>query len=222
MSGEKIQEDTASDSDLALEMTTGLLRTAIEGIPSELRNLSTSELEQLRQPSPLDYALRQNFWSAIDKAKSNGDPQIRISHVFKDVCTKQAFHLVCENPVRMAFILNRPKDDLGRLRDILQVAIGRFEHYVATSPINEKTAGHYLKAMEILMNRVHGPMVQKIEAKHAHLNMNKPIAPPNNETEVNQRLNELRAKLLPEPQNDIITQVQQHETTVEYEPVKQE
>jgi hypothetical protein len=212
MSGEKILQELATDGDIALEMTTGLLRVAVESVPMELRNLSTSELEQMRQPSPTDYALRQSFWAAIEKAKSNGEPHIRISQVYNNICSKQSFHQTCENHVRMAFILNRPKDDLGRLRDILQVAIGRFETYIATAPINEKSAGHYMKAMELLMNRVHGPMVQRIEAKHAHIKVPAPVQ--SEETkDVNKRLEELKSKLISAPpQQEIIPQQTQYDT----------
>jgi hypothetical protein len=97
-----------------------------------------------------------------------------------------------KNPHRMAWLLIYPQDDVERLKAGLSMGITRLIEFVS-KPVTEDTAGAFLKALEIMFNRVHGPVVQKIEAKHAHLNMNKPIV---QQDDPNRRLDELKTKIV--------------------------
>ena len=119
---------------------------------------------------------------------------IKTVSVYRDICTRQNFDQVIRTPIRVAWLLTYPYHDTERMRAGLNIAITRLLEFVSRNVTND-SAPAFLKAVEILLNRVHGPVVQRIESKHAHLNLNKPIPHPTNE-DATQRIEELKAKLL--------------------------
>lgn len=78
----------------------------------------------------------------------------------------------------------------------------RLRNDLLTMPMTEKSAPVFLKAVEFLANRAWGPVIQRIEAKHAHLNLGTRSAPTNESLspeEVQKRLTELKRKLMDDP-----------------------
>lgn len=153
----------------------GEFRKALEALPDDILVLTLDELEARRQPQENDYLLRRNFWREVEFAKKSGGTDIQMVAVYGSVCSRQAFDKLLSNSLRLAWILIPPLSDIDRMRGILNIALGRLSRGITVMEVNEKTLGNYLKAVELLMNRVHGPIIQKIDARHAHLNMNKPI-----------------------------------------------
>jgi hypothetical protein len=182
----------------AIALFRGKFREALEGIKPETLALTLDELEELRNPSEIDYLLRKNLWKQVELAKKSGFDELTTASIYSPVCSSQAFDKVMKNDVRLAWLLMHPREAIDEMRSLLSMGMARMRKDFMTMPMNERTAGHFLKAIDLLMNRVHGPVAQKIEAKHAHLNLNKPRASqletPN---DVIARLDELKEKLLP-------------------------
>lgn len=173
----------------------GRLRAAFESIPDAIAELPQSDLEKQRKPTEIDYFLRESLWKAVESAQKAGITTLYGSAIYGPVCSHQAFERVMVSPLRLAWLLLPPNEDKERMRVGLSLGMTNLLEFVAKPPTAE-TANAFLKAMEMLLNRVHGPLIQRIEAKHAHMNMNKPIAGP--PTNVNDRLEELKKNLLPE------------------------
>ncbi len=170
----------------------GELRASMEAIPLEILQMSTDDLEEKRIPTDYDYLLRKSMWKQIEIAQKNGISEISNVLVYGPVCSRQAFDAVIKSPLRIAWLMIPPDHDVERMRGILGMSLGRLGRKMATMDINEKSLGNYLRAIEFLMNRVHGPVIQKVEAKHAHLNLNKPII---SEAPDHDRLESIREKL---------------------------
>lgn len=193
----------------AIGYTEGLLRVGLDNLPPELIQLTRAEIEAQRPPSEVDILIQRNFWAVVEKAKKEGATSVKQTHIFAGACSEMAFQRFIKNPIRLAYMLHNPIDDIDRMKNMLVNGLARMENELLKMPITEKSAGHFIKALELLINRVHGPMVQRIEAKHAHMKV-PPPPQPDNLKDVNQRLEELKSKLIAAPQKpDIITQVQQ-------------
>lgn len=173
----------------------GDFRFQMEHLPPEIAILSQAEIEKMRKMNELDYNLRENLWKLVENAHKSGITELVTKRVYEGFCSKQNFDLyIVRNPLRLAWLMHRPVEDRKKMKTLLQMLIQKVESEVLCQPITDSNVGHYIKLLEFLTNRVHGPMIQRIDARHAHVNMNKPIAEqPGN---VNERLEELKKNLL--------------------------
>ncbi len=159
----------------AISLFTGDLRLAVESIPLDIANMSESEIFAVRKPTRIDWFLRKNLWNSIETARKAGEVEISQASIYAGVCSEQNFRKVMGQPLRLAWMLFHPRTDMDKWEEALSYGLDRFREEFMTMPITKDTAGHFLRALEMLITRVHGPVIQRIEAKHAHLNMNKPI-----------------------------------------------
>lgn len=221
MTGHDITDSLATQEvtlEQAILFSEGMLRLALENIPNEILAMPMHELEELSPPREIDYLLQRNFWKAVNNAARQENPKIILSHIYNGVCSKQNFQKIMNSPHRLAWIVNFPKKDMERMEGMLSAGLGKIEREILTMKINDKNAGHFLKLIEMLMNRVHGPLIQRIESKHAHYKV-PPAANPDTVKDVNQRLEELKSKLIAAPKNtDIITQVKENQQ--EYDTIE--
>lgn len=175
--------------------TRGRLREGFENLPIELVGLTQSEVEKLRKPTENDYFLRQNLWNAVRNAQKLGKTEIFYPEIYGGICTEHAFQIAMATPLRLAYYLTPPTEDKSRMAAGLSIGISNLIDFVS-KPVDPDTAGAFLKAIEILLNRVHGPVIQRVDARHAHVNLNKPVhstLPPDDQQK---RLGELKEKLL--------------------------
>lgn len=194
---EMTAQDIASTKEYAMSIVGGELRKAVEELPPQIANMSVGELEEARMPTEVDYLLRENLWKQVEIAQKAGETHIKTRAVFAGVCSEQHFFFnIVKSPMRVAWLFTHPQDDIKKMRYGLSIGMKNLIKFISKEP-NEKTAGAFLKAVEMLMNRVHGPIIQKVEAKHAHLNMNKPIENSmDSPADIIARLDELKSKLL--------------------------
>lgn len=172
----------------------GHFRTAMESIPDEMKAMQPEELEAKFDPGPIDYYLRKNLWKQVELARAAGETSLNPIDIYKGICHVSTFHgRVIKNNYRLAWLLINPVTDAERAEESLAFGLMRIRRDLLTLPMNEKTAPTILRAVELLWNRVHGPLIQRIEAKHAHLNLNKPLA----KAPVHERLSEFKDKLQP-------------------------
>jgi len=178
----------------AITLLRGGFRSAVESLPEELVSLSEMELEIKRTPSEVDYLLRRNFWKQVDLAQKGVIPYINQVDVYFGACSDTNFESrVLKSPIRLAWILTYPSTPDDLMETGLNIALKNMIKFVSREPTSE-TAGAFMKAVDILLNRVKGPIIQKIQAQHAHLNMNKPIA--SHASDPNKRIEELKDKLV--------------------------
>jgi hypothetical protein len=179
--------------EFTIELLSGEFRNSVEALSPDLANQSQSELEQSRKPTEVDYLLRKRLWQLSHEAMVKGDKCLEAIDVYGGICSRNTFFSkVLTSPQRVAWIMTHPQHDITRMEAGFSVGLTNLLDFVAKAPTAE-TAGAFLKAMEMLWNRVHGPVIQKIQAQHAHVNMNKPLAQQN--VDPNARLEELKAKL---------------------------
>lgn len=208
MTGDNLPESTTSITNPVTYLT-GALRKDVDAIPPEIMAMTMDQLEQKYTISHIDYFLRQNLWKSIGVAQKLGKTEIPAVSIFEGVCSAQNFEgYVRKNPYRLAWILMKPVQVTEIMEESLDFGIKKLRVWLSTVYLDADTIGPFIKAVEMLMNRVKGPVVHRIEAKHAHLNMNKPIAAPG---DPNARLEELKSKLVP---RDV--------TPIEITPVKSE
>ena len=174
-------------------------RAAYENAPEELRKMSEIDLFRTGKIGEKDYFLRKNLWKSVEIAQKNDVFSITEASIYGDVMSAQNYYTsFLTNPHRVCWIMTPPTDAREIMEEALFFGISRLRNELLTLPMNDKTAATILKTIEFLANRTWGPVVQKIEAKHAHLNMNKPVAV-HDARDVTKRLDELKAKLVDEP-----------------------
>lgn len=201
--------------DQAISYAEGMLKLALENIPNEILAMPMHELEELSPPREIDYLLQRRFWKIVNDASNQENPKIVLTHIYNGICSKQNFQKIMSSPHRLAWIVNFPKNDMERMEGMLSAGLGKIEREILTMKLNDKNTGYFLKLIEMLMNRVHGPLIQKIEAKHAHMKVKAPEVP-QDVKDVNKRLEELKQKLIAQPTHiDIIPDQQPEYDTIE-------
>lgn len=161
--------------EFAISILTGLMREAADSLPADIAAMSVADLEDVRKPTEIDFFLRRNLWKQVEIAQKANITELQPVTIYSGVCSKQNYEKITLNPVRVAWMLTPPNLDLERLEAGLSIGLTNLMKFVAKEPTSE-TAGAFLKAIEFLYNRVHGPIVQRVDARHAHMNLNKPIA----------------------------------------------
>jgi hypothetical protein len=183
-------------------LTGSKTQLAYENAPEELRKMSEIDLFKTGNIGEKDYFLRKNLWKNVEIAQKAGVFRITEASIYGDVMSAQNYYVsFLTNPHRVCWLMTPPTDSREIMEEALFYGLSRLRNELLTMTINEKTAPTMLKAIEFLANRTWGPVVQKIEAKHAHLNMNKPIAV-QDARDVTKRLDELKAKLISVPALD--------------------
>lgn len=178
------------------ELFDGKLRECMMSISPELSELSQVELEEIRKPTETDYKLRERLWFLIENAQKAQISHIQAVRVCEGILSEQRLFSIIENQPRLAWIMLRPVEDQKKMATLLQQMLQKIENEVLPKTITDNNLGAYLKLLEFLTNRVHGPLIQRVDARHAHVNLNKPVhstLPPDDQQK---RLGELKEKLL--------------------------
>jgi hypothetical protein len=104
----------------------------------------------------------------------------------------------------MAWFLTPPMHDTELMEAGVKIGLRNLVKFVSKEPTAE-TASAFIKALEVLLNRVHGPVVQRIDARHAHAHM-KVAAPVNQLSPADEaaRLEALKAKLAGQEIRDLL------------------
>ena len=177
--------------EFAESVLTGGFRYAVEQLPKDIAAMSEAQIEELRKPTDIDYFLRKSLWKQIELAQKGIITDISQASIYSGICSKQNFDQLCDVPLRVAWLLIYPESVNSLMEHGLSLAIHNLLKFVAKAPTPE-TASAFIKATELLLNRVQGPIIQKIQAQHAHLNMNKPIQV---QQDPDKRLAELKSKI---------------------------
>lgn len=182
--------------EFAASVITGALKLAVENLPEEFAVLSLDEIETRRKPTEVDFYLRRNLWKQIELCQAGAQTEIVAATIYAGVCSRANYDKMLKDPIRVAWLMIYPQNFQDRMAAGLAIGLTNLIDFISKKP-NAENAAPWIKAMEMLINRVHGPMIQKIQAQHAHLNLNKPIARTGAALPVADRLKEIQEKLGP-------------------------
>lgn len=159
---------------------------------------SEVQLYKKLTPSEQDDRLRVAFWHEYIAAQDAGR-NMKISTVFSQVCTDSGFYEhVLPNPKRMAWILCKPEAYMMSLEASLNHGKNQIDRLMkmdlfdGEGNLKHKDAMVFLKAYEMLDNRVKGSVIQRVEARTQSVHVVKKEA--SNEAELKKQLEDLRRK----------------------------
>jgi hypothetical protein len=160
-----------------------------------MASMNQDQLEELRKPTEIDYFLRKKLWILVNSAQNGAISEIHGVDVYKGVCSKQLFYNILKEPKRVAWLLTVPHTDQEMVEAALNIGLRNLMKFVSKEPTAE-TAGPFMKAVEFLYNRVHGPLVQTTRNLNVNVNKNQTIPSPQTPEDANKRLEEIKAKLV--------------------------
>lgn len=159
--------------DLILSLIMGEFKRAATELPQEFAEMSQKDLETIRKPTEIDHYLRNRLWDLIGKAQNGLIHQIQQVDIYAGICTETNWtQRVCKSPQRVAWLLMPPQDDMDRMKAGLAIGLTNLIDFIA-NPINKETAGAFIKAISILLDRVHGPVVQRLDTRNLNVNVDK-------------------------------------------------
>lgn len=179
----------------------------VSRIDPAIYSMGEQELEQFFKPNPVDFFLRKRFWELSELNIKSGLKDVSIMGIYDGICTRQNFYTnIIKKDHKLCWILLPIQRHIDLIEEGLYYALKKVRDELLTMPVNEKTAGHLLKALEFFANRALGPMIQRIEQKSMNMNVdgNKMINEAISAGDLVQRYEELKSKLLTAPinQND--------------------
>ena len=141
-------------------------------------NKSEHELIRILKPADIDDKLRLLFWKEYERAQDAGTGMVMVN-VYSKIMGRDNFYEVMKNPRRVAWLMSPPEDYMISLEAALDHGRRNMEKIMKMKLFDEKgklkaaEAKIFLKAYELLDNRVRGAVVQRIEQKTASLHVHK-------------------------------------------------
>lgn len=163
------------------------LQEAAIGVPRDKWLRSEAAITKSASPDFTDKCLRINFWQAYTKAQDSGK-NINVNHVTSGVTTRNYFyHLIETEQDKLVYILTPPKAYDVMQRQILDESLEKLRHVVTSDiydervvtktnsdgtqehtkvrTINTKLVSEIRRITEMLQDRVHGTLVQKLAVR---------------------------------------------------------
>lgn len=196
----ELQEDEASSRDLATSLFGDYFLKAYEAVPDNIKIMQESELEEHRKPTSIDFGIRRRLWKKVEDSKQFGIKGFQISELYRGICAKQLLYQnILNNPYRLMWILCPFQDMSDQIDEGLFIAIKRVKNELLALPVNEKTAGYILKALDWFANRssILGPITQQIEQRSMNVTVdgNKMMKEATNPEDLMQKYADLKAKI---------------------------
>lgn len=194
--------DTPSAREEALSTWNEFFNKKVEAIPTEVALMSERELEKHFRPTSIDFHLRKRFWEVSTRSINSGIKETETIEIYRGICSRQHFYeLVLKNPYKLLWIIMPIQAHMDIIEEGFYYALKKVRDEILTMPVNEKTAGHIMKALDFFANRAIGPVVQRIEQKNMNLNVdgNSVTRDALTPDDLQKKLDELRAKALAAP-----------------------
>lgn len=200
---EKIQHDVvifdATTERAVVNLVPNRVREAIESVVQDYpQYLEASEvnLYEILKPTELDDRLRLSFWKEYNRAQDNGIG-MKMANVYSPIMSMENFyHKVLKNPDRVAWMIKPPEEYMISLEASLNHGKNNLDKIMKMNLFDEQgnlkknEASIFLKAYELLDNRVKGAVIQRIEQKTASLHVHQKV----DQEELRKELDELRDK----------------------------
>jgi len=152
----------------------GALYKAIQNIPDELKLKNEQELADMITPTPVDYAMKKNFWDLFVRVRDQKMQPLQ-SDIYNGVCRATYFYqCYVINPARIAWMIHPPTDSFSLVEEAFAIAFRRVKEDLLTMPVTDKSAPVLLKLFTYLADRKLGPMLHRIETRNLHVGVNMP------------------------------------------------
>ena len=175
----------------------GKFRDRALAIPHELIEKSQAEIEDMRPPNENDYRLRERLWFLVDQARETGATKIMNVRLYDGILTAQSWERVMDSSVRLAWLFKRPMDDKKKMQTHLQMLLQKVEREILPKAVTDQNLASFLKLLEFLVNRVHGPVVQRIESRNLNMDISgsAPNVSPASRDEILEKIKELESQI---------------------------
>lgn len=158
----------------------------------EYLEASEVSLQEELKPSELDDRLRLLFWKEYNRAQDQG-VKMNMPNIYAPVMSRENFYTrVLVAPKRVAWMIKAPEEYMTSLEASLNHGknnldkIMKMNLFDGSGNIDIKKANTFLKAYELLDNRVKGSVIQKTANLHVHQKVN--------EQDLRSELEQLREK----------------------------
>lgn len=168
----------------------------VKSIDPAIYDMDEIELEKHFKPSSNDFFLRRKFWQIAERNMSLGMTDVSIAEVYEGVLQRSNFYTNwIKNQYRFAWCMLPLTQHVDLIEEGFYLAIKKVKNELLAMPVNEKTAGHILKALEFFANRAIGPVIQRIEQKNLNLNVASSEKKIDTNISVDDKLKEIQEKL---------------------------
>lgn len=154
-----------------------LPQVILDQIPHmELTDISASLsvlMSRYKLPSVVS-ELRRNFWACVDRKNLEGKGSITMSDITGGRITNHIFRKLIKTKGVLAYMLQRPKDELKSIEDILSTGIERIEEVIHKpimddkGNVNDKQFNRVMKVLAMLQKReetIHLKFPDRVESK---------------------------------------------------------
>ena len=173
------------------------LSNPIRAIPDSVQLMSEEELIRAGNCGVIESKLRQAFWMEYNHSLMGKKKQMNVSNMFTGICSKAYMRECFNNSFKLAYILRPPANLKVALHELLELGLSQLRDILALPHVDEKGrfdsahAGLKLKTMEVVMSRLMGGPVQRVEQKN--LNVSVEANPQDIEDEIKQLEDKLKA-----------------------------
>ena len=189
----------------------GLVAEKYREIPEDIAFQEEMEIAKEFSPSTNDFLIRKRIYELLHRQKALQIPKrIRTGEVWKGICSEQRFYKMLKmekSYYRVAWWFLPLHENMDVIHDAARHGLLRARQEILTMSLHKDTYGHFIKLLEILVNRSMGPVVQKIDKRSVNLHYGK-----NDTRSVSQidysdpkqlesKLEELKSKMLRAPVN---------------------
>lgn len=160
----------------------GKMGDSLRNIPIEVLTMTETDLKRLGHIGLTEERLRYAFWMEYNFA-SVGKRVINMPNIYNGVCRREYWwQRILTDSYKMAYIFLPPPAHRVEVRELLNVANQQIRDILMRDHIvrdkegkdvgtDAKLAGAKVKIYEMLANRVHGAMIQKIQTENKNLNV---------------------------------------------------
>jgi hypothetical protein len=153
------------------------LANPINAIPEQILLMSEDELYKAGKCGVIESKLRQAFWMEYNHSLIGKKKLMAVSNIFTGICSKAYLRECFNNSFKLAYILRPPANLKVALHEMLEIGLSQIRDILVLPHIDDKgkfDASHAalkLKAMETIMSRLMGGVVQRVEQKNLNVSV---------------------------------------------------
>lgn len=173
------------------------LANNIKAIPEKLLLMTEEELYTLGKCGPIESKMRTAFWMEYNHSLLGKRKQMAVGNIFTGICSKAYMRECFNNSFKLAYILRPPANLKVALHEMLDIGLKQLRSILEMPHVDENGkfdsshAGLKLKAMDTIMSRLMGGVVQRVEQKN--LNVSVEANPQDIEAEIRQLEDKIKA-----------------------------
>jgi hypothetical protein len=188
-----------------VSLLNGKFQQAVLNIPDELKHLPEDELHSRVNPTANDWKLRQNFTNAVYDARKLNKDAITTTSIYEGIVSKPSFfeHFL-PNPLKVAWIVRPVVEHTAYYNAIHREGLNKLFRMVKSLPEESKYIPLLAKLVETAGNRVHGPVVQRMQIHSKNLNVEmdaKQLPQAEGQEDLSKKIEAMQAKLLEGPKD---------------------